>query len=904
MAYLAQLGALTDELVASLAAAPDTTEGRKRQAADRESALRGIRFHSFLRTNQFDVDDQLKGYDERFRVIGRESLADALNERLTTLEVHRNKFTPDVLRFILELADQPAQKADLRNLDLLYESGDEDEAPRLTWQDIAKEDGWNEDRAIWRSIDYSPSSEDEDEKDRSAASDDESLTTDSSADGEFQRTAEDLVVKPTDEVASLELVRESQAWRYANPARDDGRRAKKIPISSLQLLREVLFMLGGLETTLFNEKCDPVINYQLSGVSWDTYNSLVTSFSECGRKLAPLRGFAATTQRIPLLQVFQDSLQRALASLDRKLSTIQQRFTAVEQDAAVTLMGVTSELGPALSPLYSLSSIVQQLQEERNPHAFRYLELLFDGVGIAQLEGNTAAYELLGNIFFDCFQVYLKPIRLWMEEGKLLPGDRTFFVSESSTKLPLPQVWKSQFNLLRTPEGTLHAPRFLRPAIHRIFTTGKSIVVLKHLKHREPLRGKTSDNEPKMDFASVCPGPLGFAPFSELFSAAFQTWIQSKHHTASATLRGLLFNSYGLSQGLDALEYIYLMSDGSKAVNFASAIFRHLDSLSVSWKDRFTLSEIAQEAFSPSVEGHRLSAEIDSHAVMHNGLMSRSSVRLSLPAIRLIYRLNWPIQIIVPEDAVTQGYQPIFAFLLQTRRAISVLSHPILGFSASGSADEPDRPVIYHLVRTKLLWFCNTIMTYLTSLVLAPNTAKLRESLREAPDVDDMISAHSNFIARLINEACQGAKLQPIRECILDVFDLAIKVEDAHRAELTRLAEEEEEITRLSVMSSPFKASSSTKGRGRRSLHATPKKKQKDDNGEDDDDDDSDWEAELRKSMTGSKNKPILKDLHADFERHLRFVAGGLRGAARASRDEAAAKWDLLGEMLEVGIRD
>jgi gamma-tubulin complex component 5 len=35
----------------------------------------------------------------------------------------------------------------------------------------------------------------------------------------------------------------------------------------------------------------------------------------------------------------------------------------------------------------------------------------------------------------------------------------------------------------------------------------------------------------------------------------------------------------------------------------------------------------------------------------------------------------------------------------------------------------------------------------------------------------------------------------------------------------------------------------------------------------------------------------------------VRFVAGGLRGVARASREEAAAKWDLLAEMLEVGIK-
>jgi len=853
------------------------------------------------------VADQLKGYDERFRVVGRESLADALKERLDALEVHRSKWTPDLLRFILDLSDQPAQKSNLRDLDLLYESENDEEAPPLTWQEVAKEDGWQEDPAIWRNIDYSPSSGDEEDEEQSTASDNESLTTDSSADGEFQRTAQDLVAKPVDGVASLNLAREGQAWRQAIPARDNRRRAKKIPISSLQLLREVLFMLGGLETTLFNAKCDPVTNYQLPGVSWDTYNSLVTSFSECGRKLAPLRAFAATTQQVPLLQVFQDSLQRALGSLDRKLATVQHHFTAIREDAVVTLMGFMTEIGPSLVPLYSLSNIVRQLQDERNPHAFRYLELLFDGVGMAQLEGNDTAYELLGTIFFNCFRVYLKPIRLWMEEGRLLPGDRTFFVSETPTKLPLPQIWKSQFNLLRSPEGTLHAPRFLRPAIHRIFTTGKSIVVLKHLKHRDPSMNSRGENEPRMDFASVCQQHLGFAPFSELFSAAFQAWIQSKHHTASATLRGLLFNSYGLSQGLDALQYIYMMSDGSKSGAFASAIFRHLDSLSVSWKDRFTLTEIAQEAFSSCVDGYRLTADIDSHGLSQSGVTCRSSVRQSIPAIRLTYRLNWPVQIIVPEEAVIQGYQSIFTLLLQTRRAISVLSHPILGFSNGGISDSPDQPVIYHLVRTKLLWFCNTIMTYLTTLVLVPNAARLRESLRDAPDVDDMISAHSNFISRIINEACQGPKLEPIRECILDMFDLAIKVEDANRAEMTRLAEEDEEITRLSVMSSPFKASS-TKGRGRRSLHATPRKKKQKDDMADDDDDDSDWGSEILRSSTMANGKKphtlVLKDMHADFERYLRFVAGGLRGVARASRDEAAGKWDLLAEMLEVGIRD
>ncbi|SPQ21811.1 0402ed36-62da-4221-8860-2e149c75dff2 [Thermothielavioides terrestris] len=896
MAYLAQLGALADELVAALTSIPEAQ--RERRDAYREFVLRSLRHHTFTRTNQFEVQDRLDGLEERFCVVGRDALARALRIRLDALESHRSQTTPEVLHLLLELADQPAQKSNLSDLDALVEP-EEDAPPPLTWRDIAREDGWKQERDIWRFVDYSLGSSDEDEVDVLSEASLESLTTTSSAEGKSQPTVEALAsIEPLGGEV-LKQVQAAQAWRHDSAAAADGR-PKRIPISTTQLLREVLFMLADLETNLFDAGCNPMPKYQLRGVSLDSYKALLTSFAECGRKLAPLRAFAKQREKIPLLQVFQDCVQKALHSLDLELSQIQARMIANKDDVVISLTGVLEELGPTLTPLYSLADIVRQLQEERNSHAFRCLELLYDAVGMAQLQGSRSVYQLLGTIFFDCFQVYLKPIRLWMEEGKLLPGDRTFFVSESPTKLPLPQIWKSQFNLLRTPEGSLHAPRFLKPAIHRIFTAGKSIVVLKHMKQHESTRKYRPGAEPKMDFAMVCPDEAELAPFSELFSAAFHAWIRSKHHSAAAMLRELLFRSYGLSEDLDALQRIYLMSDGARFDTFASSVFRHLDGYSSSWKDRFTLTEIAQEAFSGCIDGDRLSAEVEPRGLAHSGLASRSSVRLSLPAIRLRYRLSWPVQIVVPDDGI-QGYQTIFTFLLQARRAISVLQHPILTPQPAGPADRASYP--YYLLRSKLLWFGNTVTTYLATLVLAPNAARLRADLRSAADVDDMVAAHAAFVARLVAESCQGAKLQPIRDCILDVFDLAIRLEDAQRAETARREEEDAEISRLSVMSSPYKSPAPGRDRAKRR-----RVESEDDEGEEEDGA-AQVVGEWMVKRHGGKDskKPyalVLRELHGDFERHLRFIASGLRGVARASREEAAAKWDLLAEMLEVGIKD
>ena len=644
-------------------------------------------------------------------MVGRDALAVALRTRLDALEPHRTQTTPEILHLLLELADQPVQKSKLTDLDALVEP-EEDAPPPLTWRDIAREDGWKHERDVWRFVDYSPGSSDEDDADAESEASLETLTTASSAEDRCQRTAQDLAVKPHgDEL--LKQVEDAQAWRHASTITEEGR-SRKVPISTTQLLREALFMLAGLETSLFDPNCNPLAKYQLQGVSWDSYRALVTSVAECGRKLAPLRDFAEKNEQSPLLQVFQGCLQKALHSLDLALSSIHTRLVAVEADVVVSLMGVLEELSPKLTPLSALADIVRQLQEERNPHAFRYLELLYDAVGMNQLQGSRDTFRLLGTIFLDCFQVYLKPIRLWMEEGKLLPGDRTFFVSESPTKLPLPQIWTGQFNLLRTPEGNLHAPRFLKPAIHRIFTAGRSIVVLKHMKQHQSTKKYRATAEPKMDFATVCPDELELAPFSELFGGAFQAWIQSKHHTAAATLRELLFSSYGLTRSLDALEHIYLMSDGAKADAFALSVFRHLDNLSSSWRDRFTLTEIAQEAFSACVDTGRLSAEIDPRnggSLAHSAVDSRRSVRLSLPAIRLTYRLSWPVQIIIPQDAI-QGYQAIFTLQLQARRAASVLRRlPKTTLHHNNSPETAH----YHLLRTKLLWFTTTITTYRTS---------------------------------------------------------------------------------------------------------------------------------------------------------------------------------------------
>ncbi|KAB5563371.1 Spc98 family-domain-containing protein [Coniochaeta sp. 2T2.1] len=894
MAYLAQVSSLTDELVTVITHVIQFN-------IYRESSLRSLRHHSNLRTNQFDVADQLNGWEERFRVQGRDGLADALRTRLDALDAQSDKWTPDILHFLLQLADQPTQKTELIDSEPLKEPESEP-GHKLTWEEIAKEEEWYKDRALWKSIDYGDTSDEDDVEETKSDTSTESVSTSLSSTDKYQRIIEDLIIEQDGEGELVKVI-DSQAWRYPDPILAENGRARKTPLSDFQVLREVLFMLGGQPTSVFDQNCDPVLNFQLVNVSWDAFKALITTYAEWGRTLRPLRVFTTTQQDIPLLQVFQDAISKQLLLFDRQLSNIQARYVAIEQDAVVTLTGVLAELRGSFSTLSALSAILQQLDEQRRAYPFKYLELLFEAAGTSQAGMDDTVYTSLGEIFFDCFQVYLRPIRLWMEDGKLSEGDKTFFVSQSPTKVPLKDIWHGQFKLRQTQSGVLHAPKFLRPATKRIFTTGKSVNVLKQLGGYGTAKQQgTGQEEPTLDFATVCSSDeLGLSPFAELFNAAFGAWIRSKHHATSATLRQVLFKSCDLSRALDTLQHVYFGADLSALDNFVGPLFRHLDALSPSWRDRFTLTEIAQEAFSPYADSYRLSAHVDTRApgMVHSGIAARGSVRTSLPAVQLTYRLTWPVQLVLSDTSIA-SYQTVFTFLLQLRRGTSTLQK----YWVARNSIPVEHYGFYCLVRSKLLWFCNTLSTYLSSLVLAPRIASMNDGLRDAVDVDDMIAVHSNFANDVVEECLLGAKLTPLRDCVVDVVDLAVKLEDAHRAEEAAREEEEEEeeeerreVERLSVgASSPVEPRAARSNRRREG--------EEEDGGQGN----SDVEDVVRRSSVFRAEKrtygEILRSINDDFERHLRFLSGGLRGVARATRSSAAGKWDILAEMLEAGIQE
>jgi gamma-tubulin complex component 5 len=698
--------------------------------------LRTLRSNSYARTNHFDIQHQLEGLEEKFRVYNEDDLADALHQRLEELAPQSLKSTPEVLHLLLELSDKPVEKSKLNSLDFM-KPPEASPAPHYTWEQLAAEDPQLRDGLVWQNIDYTAESSDDEVPSLGSDMEDLSLTETSTVanigDGR-PRSTDELTMSA--ENASLSGLEEAQFWRHK--IRDKIHR-NPVLLTELQVIREVLFLLSGLPTSLFlirnqdialspgmkhNSQSStyprspftsgegivenlifPSPGFAMKHASPQVLHAVLARFAKDSASILLLRKWAKSKESVPLLQSLQYEVMARIRQVDSKLSDLQARLLEPNTSLAISLTEVQIEVALMTRPLIKLADIIRTLRSEPYAHPFRCLELLYGETCTSQMAGDHVLYEYLGTLFFYCFHIYLRPIKTWMEEGELGKDDTVFFVSEMSKDLEFESLWLDRFRLRKTSNGTLHAPTFLHPATNKIFTTGKSVVVLKQLGKYDRERRPGFEKEIRLDFEAVCgSSSQSFAPFPELFNAAFDKWVKSKHYITSSTLRECLFDECGLRASLSAIENLYFMADGATTTSLANAIFQRLDSGKTTWNDRYILTELVQSTVGslPGITAERLRTKI-SRSSQIDMRKSRLSV-LSLASIAFIYSLPWPVQIIITKDTIPQ-YQKIFTFLLQIRRS----SHKLQSIQRGMS--NPCQAVIHRatLSGTEFLYICHSI---------------------------------------------------------------------------------------------------------------------------------------------------------------------------------------------------
>jgi gamma-tubulin complex component 5 len=217
--------------------------------------------------------------------------------------------------------------------------------------------------------------------------------------------------------------------------------------------------------------------------------------------------------------------------------------------------------------------------------------------------------------------------------------------------------------------------------------------------------------------------------------------------------------------------------------------------------------------------------------------------------------------------------------------------------------DDDGEAELYYALRHRLLWFSNTIYTYLTALVLVPYTAKMRQQLSAAEDMDAMVAVHENYMARLEDQCLLSPKLAPIHQTIISLLDLTILLYDAR---MLFGGEKLFDTTNRSISihmgqlppSSQRDRLRHRRRRCRRRLHVSEESDDGMDSSSSSDEHSTEEADTSYISFQEIAYSERLRKMREQFERLCGFASAGLRGVARAGGESC---WEMLAEKLEVG---
>ncbi|KAL9129227.1 MAG: hypothetical protein Q9217_002268 [Psora testacea] len=782
MAHAEEIDSLLESLIEEF-----NTSHRPSDVDDcKRSALKIFASSDHARTNQFEVDARLEGLAEKFRIVNREDLADALDSRVHEVSQLYNQWTPEALSFLLHLSDRPSHQSTLEHL---TKAEPKTLAAPLTWAEINLEGSVDEDTGLWENIDFAGDSSSE-------ASDVEYVRSGriEHQQGSITPATEDLDAKLQQLVLPLEKqdpqhFTENQYWRpqaradIEHSAEFASRNQDSLLLTELQAEREVIFMLLGLPTTIYARASEGAVQLSrhvlMNHVSSHCMSGLLNDFAVIGGQLDRLRSFANRSENLPLVQTFQATLCQHMRVVDCTLNEIQSKILDDRQDLMASLLGLYEEVSQQTRLIRQLDLVVQDVtRSSKAQKPFRILERLFEKTCSCHSIADLEAYEYIASIFFECFRVYSRPIRLWMETGQLTKHDQVMFVKRNASYVSPASLWNDQFSLVYSDNGDLCAPKYLHLATKKIFNTGKSTDFLKQLGFDRPVPIAQRHKDDMMSFDAVCraPDPSMLCPFAKLFNAAFDRWIGRMHHSSSSLLRIQLEQRCGLQNILDALEYIYFFKNSAVTDIILTPVFDRIDNAKRSWNDPFALSALFQGAFATvsCVDVNRIG--IKSVKLISQGKQPVQRSMSLLEDLCITYNLPWPIANVIRPSTLPR-YQRVFVFLSQVSRAKHLLHRHKLPKPGQSSFSKSQLHHIYSL-RTQLLFFVNIMLTHLTTMVLDPCTAFMRAEMARAEDVDAMISAHATYIDKIVDQCLLAKKHTSLKQAIVSVLDLTVLFAD------------------------------------------------------------------------------------------------------------------------------
>lgn len=860
MATPTALNEWLDELSSSIV--KTTASSKHNQKRLQDAFRRRVKRHNFARTNQFEVAERLDGLEEKFQILTLDNLSDALRKGRNELKDFQNNWLPDVLDLFLHLSGDPARNE--RLLELYRVPHRVGTPPPLRWKDLLVDDPIDPHDRLWRVPDF------RDIDGSGYEDDDHTVSTPGSASPsqryvgrqDHDTTLEQgkLLYKLSDKSASTKIY----ATQQSPPSGS---------ITEESFIRQALFLLQGLPVDMFTNKhkgYQRVSSVAVRGVPDSSLGTLADRISALRRAHDLVSSWIDKETECAYIAAMKNAAEDVQHEYRKHLDAMQQEFIEPTRNSAISAIRLARFIEESSS---SLAAIAHFLDEVGDGDSVVCLEKLYDAAQLSQLSGDYETYLCLCSLLVPSLCTYLRPVRVWLENGRLEADNEAFFVQARSSTPHLPKLWHDQYLLYTT--GQSRPPTFLASTAPDILACGKTSAFLSQLTgvHDQGTLIASSAMDQDRFLAMTRADPN--IPFAAWFENNWHEVVTCLLQSKTESLKALLSEHCSFGETLHALGRVYLRQDSILLDEIETKLFDRIDRCMDDWNDRFQLRDMLDEAFNAQGSPH-----VPNSIIIHSAYTSARSMhrrRISvkiLNALALQYVLSWPLANIIDEDSMA-AYRRVALVLMQTRRAKYCIERTGYLSAVSIPLDEDATPLdqrVAQVLAFTLLSFVNILYDHFTTTTLGPLTHSMKLKIRDAATVDEMISAHKDYIIRLEYSCLAAPKVRVLRLSLINLLDLCIRFSD-----LVSNAAKAQHVD------SDHEASSFMSARSRnRTLHG-------DQYGSDSEDDDDFGQTGEGYStfVVLDDDTTIVKELRkvqAHFQKQLKFFVAGLRGVGRAGQ--------------------
>ncbi|KAJ3754228.1 Spc98 family-domain-containing protein [Lentinula raphanica] len=247
-------------------------------------------------------------------------------------------------------------------------------------------------------------------------------------------------------------------------------------------------------------------------------------------------------------------------------------------------------------------------------------------------------------------------------------------------------------------------------------------------------------------------------------------------HATGSLLAKVIIEECDFWIHLRAIESVFLMQRGDIISDFADILFAKMDSKQ-NWTDFHFLNTAFTEiiAASNNVSSVEEFIEISLFRLSYKvaGFKEKNALRTvkAFDGLSLEYLIPFPLTYtFTPRNM--QIYAEIFVFLLQIRRAKDLLEKILVRGASSRNAGLK----AFYAMRSRLNWFVNTFLNFLTTYVIQTQALSLHKTLAEAQaqSFDQVIKIHEDHLQKLHSRCLLQTKTNALYQAILSVLDMTM----------------------------------------------------------------------------------------------------------------------------------